>query len=379
MTNTARAEPRPLYARIGHLFRNRLFLITTVIPTALAILYFGFIASDVYVSESSFVVRSQSHESTSPLGLLLKDTGFTRADDDSYAVQDFITSRDALRTLDQEFHLASAFSSPGVDFLNRFGSLDRDRSFEALHLYYQKRVGVDVDAASSIMTLTVRAFTPTDALSINRRLLELAEDLVNRLNERGRNDMIKFASREVEEAERTAKDAALALAGYRNAQGVIDPERQSAIPLTQVATLQNDLLETRTQIAQIEQVAAQNPQLPLLRQRARLLETAIASESSRVAGGGARSLAGKAAEYQRLALNKEFSDKMLASALNTLETARNDAQRQQLYLERIVQPSTPDKALEPHRLRSIAATLLLGLVLWGVLALLGAAIEEHRD
>ena len=61
---------------------------------------------------------------------------------------------------------------------------------------------------------------------------------------------------------------------------------------------------------------------------------------------------------------------MLASALATLEQARNEAQRKQLYIERIVQPIKPDEAMEPRRFRGIFATLMLGLVAWGILTML---------
>ena len=37
---------------------NPLFLVTVLAPTLLSIVYFGLIKSDVYVSESRFVVRS---------------------------------------------------------------------------------------------------------------------------------------------------------------------------------------------------------------------------------------------------------------------------------------------------------------------------------
>jgi capsular polysaccharide transport system permease protein len=94
---------------------------------------------------------------------------------------------------------------------------------------------------------------------------------------------------------------------------------------------------------------------------------------------GGRSLASKAAEFQRLALEKEFADKQLASALVSLEQARSEAQRQQLYLERIAQPNLPDAAMEPRRLRSVLAVFVLGLIAWGVLAMLIAAIKEHMD
>jgi capsular polysaccharide transport system permease protein len=363
----------------GKILRNRLFLVSTVIPTALSVLYFGFVASDVYVSESRFVVRSPERQVASPLGLILRGAGFSRAQDDSYTVQDFILSRDALRAIEQDLRVKAAFSAPAIDRLSRFAGIGWDDSFEAFHEYFQKKLAVQVDATSSITMLTTRAFTADDAYATNRRLLELSEDLVNQLNERGRQDMIGFAAREVAEAEKRAKAAALALARYRNEQGVIDPEKQSTIPLQQIAKLQDDLIATRAQILQLEQVSKDNPQLPVLRQRARLLEKEMDLQTARVAGAGDRSLAGKAAEFQRLALEKEFADKMLASAMSTLEQARSEAQRKQLYLERIVQPSRPDAPTEPKRARNILVTLIVTLVVWGILSLLVAGVREHYE
>lgn len=360
------------------LFQNKLLLITTIIPTALAILYFGLIASDVYISESRFVVRSPERQSTSPLGLILKGAGFSKAQDDSYTVQDYVLSRDALKALNDELKIKDAYSSPKVDLFSRFAGMDWDDSLEAFHQYYQKKVNVQLDSTSSITTLTVRAFTPEGAEGINQRLVELAESLVNKLNERGRQDMIHFAAAEVAEAQTKAKAAALALSQYRNAKGVIDPEKQSTIPLQQVAKLQDELIATKTQVMQLEKLAKDNPQLPVLRQRVGLLEAEIEAEGKRVTGGE-RSLAGKAAEFQRLALEKEFSDKMLASAMSTLELAKNDAQRKQLYLERIVLPNKPDQAMEPHRIRGVVATLAVGLVLFAVLTMLFAGMREHLD
>jgi len=360
------------------LFQNKLLLITTIIPTALAILYFGLIASDVYISESRFVVRSPEKQSTSPLGLMLKGAGFSKAQDDSYTVQDYVLSRDALKALDEELKIKDAYSSSSIDLFSRFAGTDWDDSLEAFHQYYQKKISVQLDSASSITTLTVRAFSSEASYNINQRLVDLAESLVNKLNERGRQDMIRFAADEVVQAQSKAKAAALALSEYRNAKGVIDPEKQSLIPLQQVAKLQDELIATRSQVMQLEKLAKDNPQLPVLRQRVGLLEHEIEAETRRVAGGE-RSLAGKAAEYQRLALEKEFSDKMLASAMSTLEQAKNEAQRKQLYLERIVLPNNPDQAMEPRRIRGIISVLAVGLVMFAVLTMLLAGMREHLD
>ncbi|MGA7181519.1 MAG: capsule biosynthesis protein [Thiobacillaceae bacterium] len=377
ITSNENSKTTGFLARIKSV--NRLLLVTVLLPTLLAIVYFGFIASDVYISESRFIIRSPEQQSASPLGFILKGAGFTRSQDDSYTVQDFIESRDAMRALHEQMNLRKAFGSKRVDIFSRFPGLDWDDSLEAFYKYYEKHVNVQLDSVSSIAILTTRAFTADDSFRMNQSLLEMSESLVNRLNERARQDMIRFATQEVADAEKKAKAAALALARYRNVKGVINPEKQSAIPLQQAAKLQDELIATQVQIAQLEKVAKKNPQLPVLRQQARLLEQAIQAETNRVAGKGDRSLASKAAEYQRLALDSEFADKMLASAMNTLEQARNEAQRKQLYLERIAAPSVPDKAMEPHRVRNILATFLLGLILWGVLTIVIGGVREHYD
>ena len=357
---------------------SRVFLATAVVPTVLAVVYFGLLASDVYTSESQFVVRSPERQSSSPLGVFLRGAGFSRAQDDSYTVQDYVLSRDALGVLRDQLKLDKAYASTGVDFVSRFAGLDTDNSFEALHRYYQKMVKVQTDSTSSITSLSVKAFTAQDAVNANRLLLEQSEALVNRLNERGRQDMIKFAKNEVAQAESKAKGAALALSVYRNQQGVVDPERQATVQLQQVAKLQDELIATTTQLAQLKTFTPQNPQIPSLQNRAKTLESEIAKENTKVTGGQ-KSLSNKAADFQRLALESDFANKQLASTLASLESARNEAQRQQVYLERVAQPSLPDVAQEPRRLRSIFTIFALGLVAWGIVSMLLAGVREHQD
>jgi capsular polysaccharide transport system permease protein len=64
--------------------------------------------------------------------------------------------------------------------------------------------------------------------------------------------------------------------------------------------------------------------------------------------------------------------------MSALEGARNEAQRQQLYLETIAKPSLPDGPLYPRRFRGILTTFVLGLVAWGILSMLVAGVREHQ-
>ena len=357
---------------------NVIFWFTVIVPTALAVIYFGLIASDVFISESRFVVRSPQRQAQSGLGSLLLGTGFSRSQDDTYSVHDFVLSRDALKELDDQLAVRKSYASKDADFINRFPGWDWDDSFEAFHRYYRNHVTIDYDTVSSITILKVRAFSGADAKNINDLLLKMGERLVNNLNDRSRQDLIKTAELEVAVGEEKVKRAAVALAGFRNNQSVFDPDRQSTMQLQGVSRLQDELVATETQLNQIQRVSPNNPQVAALKNRTETLRKTIASETAKVAGGGA-SLTSKSGAFERFALEKTFAEKQLAGSLAALESAKSEALRKQLYLERLVQPNLPDNAGEPRRVRSVFMVFVLGLVAWGVISLLVGSVREHAD
>jgi len=355
------------------------FICAVVVPTTCAVVYFGLIASDIYVSESRFVIRGPNKAPSTGLASLLKGTDFAGlSGGENFAVRDYVTSRDALRALNDKGQIAEIYSRPQIDPLNRLSSWHGALTNEEVFRYFSKKVSVEEESGSAITTLRVRAYTAKDVHWINERLLQLSESLVNRLNDRSRKDLVRYAERDVAEAKLRARDAALALSAYRNRERIIDPERQASVSLQMVSKLQDELIALRTQLIQFESFAPQNPQVPVLKKRIASLTHEIEQQVSGVAGGQG-SLANSAVQYQRLSLENQFADRMLTGALASLELAQNDARRQQVYVERIVEPSQPDEAVEPKRLKGIFSTFILGLVAWGVLTMLLAALKEHQD
>lgn len=356
-----------------------LFLLTVIVPTTLAILYYGFLASDVYISESQFVVRSPDKPTTSGLGLMLKTAaGFSNSGDEVYSAKAFVESRDALRALNENGEFKRAYSRPSISFFDRFDPMGWYGSFEDLYNYYRKKVVIDQDSTTEISTLTVRAFTPQDAVKFNRELLEMAESMVNRLNERGRTDLVRFAQAEVDDAEAKSRAAALNLARFRNVSGVVDPERQASVQLQMISKLQDELIASRNQLLQLRSFAPENPQIPVLRTKIAGLSHDINAELNKVAGDRT-SLSAAAAQYQRYQVESEVADKQLAASISSLEDARNEAHRKQAYVERVEQPSVPDSAEEPRRLRGILSVFVFGLIAFGIISMLLAGIREHHD
>ena len=359
--------------------RHGLCLVTVVVPTLLSVVYYGFIASKIYISESSFVVRGPQEQPSSGLGSLLQSTGlagFSQAEDDAYTVKEFILSRDALRELNEQLDLSTSWSNDQIDFLHRFGLFRFTRNFEHFYLYYKNRVSVNLDSHSDITDLKVSVFSADQSVQINELLLQAAERLVNKLNDRARQDLIGYASNEVDRAQAEVKAATVALSNYRNQQAVVDPESQASFHFQLITKLQDELIATKTELANLRAFAPDSPNPPALELKAKTLQAAMDTELAKVAGNE-DSLSSKDAQYQQLVLERGFAEQQLGSALASLETARNEAQRQQLYLEVVAQPARPDFAMEPRRTEGVIVTLLVGLIVWGISTMLIAGIREH--
>jgi capsular polysaccharide transport system permease protein len=358
--------------------RDRLFLVVVILPLIASTIYYGIFASDVYISESKFVVRSPDKPASTGLGVILKTAGFANAGDEIYAAQSYATSRDALRAINRNGAFKMAYSRPDISIFDRFNPLGLQDSFERLYKYFTGKVSVQNDSSTSITTLTVRAYDPRDAYRFNEQLLELSETTVNRLNDRGRQDLLQQAELEVEKYKQSSQAAAIALAAYRNRSGVLDPEKQAQVQMQMISKLQDQLIAAKTELTQLQRYTPENPRIPVVQTEMGTIQHQIDAEMGKVAGNS-RSLAASAVQFQRLTLQSQFADRQLAAALASLEEARSEATRKQAYVERIVQPNLPDSPLEPNRLRGIFATLIVSLIAFGILRMLIAGVQEHAQ
>lgn len=361
--------------------RDWLFWGVVGAPTLISLIYFGLIASNQYVSESSFLVRSaKSQANTSALSMLFQGMGVARSQDDTYAVQEYMRSRTALSELSQTIPVRSFYQEKG-DLFSKFNGLNLSywQSEEAFYQYYVNKVIINLDPISGISTLQVNTFDAKESKQINEALLQKAEHLINQINARARLDTITFAEKNLQTAQENAAKTAQALMTYRTKNGVLDLKQQSEMKLTLIAKLQDELISIQTQLDQVRAVTPENPQISGLQAREKSLQNEIRKQSQLVTGSGTQSIAKQAAQYQQLVLENELANQQVSSALGALETARAEADRQQLYLEVVAQPSQPDMPQKPTRIYNIIATFIISLMVYGIAKLLTASIREHKN
>lgn len=346
-------------------------------PTLLAILYFYVFAAPQYVSEARFVVRSRADAPQLSLGSMLSAAvgagGGAAAASEANSVRDFLLSHDAVMRTHERLNLVEIWQRDEADLIARLWNDDPER----LTRYYNSMVTAAFDPSTGVMTLRVRSFRPEDSKAIADTLLALSEHLVNSLSERAREDALRIARSEVAIAERRVQESRAALARFREQQQDLDSAGTAQAAMQTISALEGALTAAEAELRErMAYMRPDNPALQSTRNRIEALRRQIIAERARRTQGDG-TLAQQLGTFERLMLEREFADRQLASATASLETARMEAQRQQMYLARVVEPNLAVYPLYPRKLISVGSIFLGLSVAFGIGWLLVAGMREH--
>jgi capsular polysaccharide transport system permease protein len=364
----------------GYLLSLILFV---VIPSVASIIYLIFIASDQFVAEARFAVRASQFElDQSKLKSAASSIGSgavpSMASQDAYIIDNYIRSRAIIDDLSKKLDLRKIFQRPEADFWAR---LPQNASVEQFTDYWKAMVSTFVDGPSGIVTVDAKAFRPDDALSLSQAIIDASEKLANEVSARSRNDAMKRAEEEVRQSEERVQTALLDMRKYRDTVGYIDPIASA----TSTSTL---LMQTMTEKIRLESqyfVAsrAMSPDAPTvvsLKTKVDSLDAQIAQLRSKLTGKSPEetTIAASLTKFEALELQRIFAEKLYGLAEDGLEHARLKAEQQNIYVTVFVPPALPQDAKYPERY-SLSAYIPIGLlIVWGIIALMGAAVEDHR-
>ncbi|HJT52178.1 MAG TPA: hypothetical protein VJ734_09605 [Nitrosospira sp.] len=359
--------------------RKRYLLLVVFAPTALLASYLYLIASDQYQSEAHFIVSSgRDNASIPPTGLgqmLGISAAFTGAQGQVFSVTDYLQSHDAVEALRKKADLVGMFRRPGIDFFNKLWVVNPTP--EKLLRYYRGKVSVRYDRDSGITTLKVRAFRPDDSYKISENLLQLGEARVNEMNRRSYNDAVAMARGQFAQAEQGVADIQHRITAYRQIGHDIDPQGTGEAQTKLVIGLRGNLASAQTQLDSMgSAISHSSPQYVALSRHIEALRRELANQAGTLTGSGS-TIAQNLGGYEDLKVRQDFAAKRYEAAAAALEKARMEAQKQQLYLVRVVNPNMPVKALFPER-EKIVLTVFIGLLLaYSIGWLIAAGVREH--
>ena len=354
------------------------FLAIVVLPVATAGIYYFLIAADQYVTEFRLALRSVEPAQRRHDTLFQVSAAPARIGLDSYIVVQYIASRAIVDDLGRTLDLRAMFSTDKADWPAR---LHLPVSVEELVAYWKGQVDAFFDATNGTIVVRASAFTAPDALRLAQGILGSSERLINQLSARARRDALRSSESEVHLAEQRLAAALTHLRDFRDRQGLIDPHKTADATAVRAGEIRDELVRADTELSTLKHYMQDSaPTVEVLKSRIRSLEEqrrSIEGEVTETEKTRSAALSRVMGAYEELEGERRFAENAYQHALEALDRARIDADRQQIYIADFVPPSLPEEALYPRRLRSLAIVASIAFAVWAIGGLIVRSVRDH--
>jgi capsular polysaccharide transport system permease protein len=369
----------PARRRKRHIGLMLTFVLLVLLPVGVATWYLYTRAVDQYASTVGFTVRSEDISSaTDLLGGLGRSFG-GGGSGDSDILYEFIRSPEMVALVDAELDLRSLYSRHyDIDPLMAF---DTDGTIEDLTAYWQRMVRVSYDANTKLMELRVLAFDAEEAKRIAEAIYDQSTEMINALSAIAREDATRYAREDLDFAVERLKEAREAFTAFRVKTQIVDPTADVQGQMGLLNTLQAQQAEALIELDLLANATREgDPRLEQAQRRLDVIEARILEERRKFGVGapGDESYAATIAEFERLAVDREFAEQAYAVALAAYDAARAEANRQSRYLATYIRPTLAQKAEFPQRLLIIAVIGAFSFLTWSILTLVYYSLRDRR-
>jgi capsular polysaccharide transport system permease protein len=375
-----RPPVKPARAKARHWGLLIAFLVIVILPVAGSSWYLYTRAADQYASTLGFTVRSEDVSSSldllSGLGSSLGSSGGR----DSDILYEFISSQELVRAINAKMDLRRIFSRHyDTDPLLSFNT---DGTIENLTAFWQRMVRVSYDSGSGLIELRTLAFSADEAQQIAWLIYDESSEMINELSAIARSDATRYAQEELTLALERLKLAREAMTTFRLANQIVDPNADIQVQMGLLKTLQTQQVSALIEHDLISETASPNdPRVTQARRRLEVIEALIENERQKFGTGGSgprgQQFARTIAEFERLSVDREYAEATYATALNALDAARAEANRQSRYLAAYIKPTLAEKPEFPQRELIVAFVLLFSFLVWAICSLLFYALRDR--
>ncbi|MBV0910972.1 capsule biosynthesis protein [Anianabacter salinae] len=346
------------------------------LPTLLVGYYYYNIATPMFETKTEFVIQQAEPQSTGGLGGLLSGTGFATSQD-SITVQGYLQSREAMLRLNKDLDFRAHFEDPAIDPLQR---LDPEASMEDAFDVYQKAVKIGYDPTEGVIKLAITAADPDLSEQFARQLVDYAEEQVDQLTQRLREDQMRGAREGFEEAEAKVLAAQQRVQDLQERLGVFDPMAESSTIMTQVARFETQAQEKQLQLSQLLSNPRPNQaRVDGVRSDIERLDALVADLRSQLTNSTTpgNSMAQVTGQLRIAESELQTRQLLLTQALQQMESARIEANRQTRYLSMGVSPVAPDEATYPRKLENTVLALLIFAGIYLMVSLTASILREQ--
>ena len=342
----------------------------------LASLYFGFIASDRYVSQADLMVKQADQIKMLPEALSILGVGGSNHQD-VLLIQDYLKSWDLLAKLDKELGLKAHYQSHNADFFSR---LSRDATREDFLEYYRNHLILRLDDLSGVLTIEFQAFDRDYAQRVVALMLKESEQFINQLGHKMALDQLAFVEGESNRAYQKMQAEKAKVLAFQNSHQLISPESTSSAHLGMVSQIEAELVRQQTELKRLQSyMKSTAPQVISVQNSVNALSKQLQQERAKLTGIDKNAMNEVTASYLEVQTQASLAADFYKTSLISLEQARVEAYRKLKHLLVISQPTVADRAEYPRRLYNLTTVGVLLCLFYGLVVMGLATLREHQD
>jgi capsular polysaccharide transport system permease protein len=346
-------------------------------PFFLSCIYFGFIASDRYVSEAKVIIKQADSSSNNSIDIPL--LGSNTSDDvkDTQLVKEYILSLDMLHYLNTTLDLKKHYQSKTSDFFSRLWENDSQEKFL---LYYRDHVIVEYSDISGVLSIQAQAFEPVFAQKIVQAILLRSEEYINQIGHRLAKEQVNFVQTELNRATDHLRQSKQHIRKFQEQYQLFNPEQESGAKLQIVNELEADLSRQRALLINLRSYMNETAaDVMALNAKIAASENQLIVERKKLVGNANNNFSDVNSQYAELLMDLEFATDLYKTSLLSLEQARIEAYRKLKHLVIVDSSSLAEEAQFPRRIYTLINILTVLLVSYGALKITIATIKEHQD
>lgn len=161
---------------------------------------------------------------------------------------------------------------------------------------------------------------------------------------------------------------------------MLDPAKTAEATGLLATRLRDDLMRANAEMATLKNYMRDDaPSVKVLKARIRSLEAQRRSLAGEMTdpNKSTGTLSGVLGSYEQLDSERKFAEMAYQHALQTLDQARAEADRQHVFVASFVPPSLPEEALYPRRWRSLGTVALMAFAVWAIGSLAAQSVRDH--
>jgi len=326
-----------------------------VLMLAISSFYILVLQTHLYESSSSILIKNINKETQSPSIMSMISGNSGGNIQDAMVVKAYLSSAEAFNKLDDKFNLSEHYSSFSHDFLQRLYFWQTREDYLSL---FHKRLVLEFDEISSIMTIGFLHSDPVIAQHITNFLIGEAEEQLNKYNALLAKKHLDFLTQ--------YRDLDFMFNSAENVENTLSNVK--AVLITQQKKL-NDISQYQTD---------QSYEVVKLKSKIKESEVTIKKLTQQLSDQDSTHSKKNIFDYSQLKTKVELHQELYKQTLMQVQSAKVEIYKQNKVMLIITAPTLAHSYSQPKKIRSILTIFLVLGLLYGILRLIIAIIKDHQ-